>query len=64
MFIRLAVASFAVLLLAACDEPKGCKDFSKTDCAAKAECEWKTKKGGCRKKEDKTPESASPQANN
>jgi hypothetical protein len=64
MFIRLAVTSFAVLLLAACDEPNVCKDLSKTDCAANAECEWNTERGRCRKNppEDKNPKTTSTQA--
>lgn len=68
MFIRLAAVGLSILLLAACDEPSDqskqaqasiCKGLSETDCAAKTECFWKTKKAKCKKKEaeDTTPES-------
>jgi len=71
MFTRLAVTSLAVLLLAACEEPKEqskqeeksiCKGLSETDCVAKTECEWIAEKAKCNKKkgEDTTPSPQTP----
>jgi hypothetical protein len=68
MFMRLALASLAALILVASNnqsqaEASVCKGLSQTDCAAKTECKWVTKKTKCKKKDaEDMPEATPPQA--
>jgi hypothetical protein len=60
MFIRVAAAICAALLVIGCEQQeaakKVCKGLSEAACTAKAECEWKAKKDKCIMKQ---PESSS-----
>jgi hypothetical protein len=68
---RIAIASLAVLLLSACDQPKDpatqaqiedCKGLNEIACKADGECNWKAEKSKCKriKSKDTAPEQSSP----